>query len=148
MTLRPLLLALAAPLALAACGEPAEPDPAADTPPASTPGAPASASASQSGAPTGSLSAGSKASTASPAGDAAMGTVDSNPPGDACGASKVAPFVAQQATAAVRARLEAEVGHDRIRWVGPDTVVTMDFRSDRLNVMLDSNDVITGGKCQ
>ena len=73
--------------------------------------------------------------------------VDSNPPGDECGASKVAQFVSQKATSAVRARLAAEVGHDRIRWVGPDTVVTMDFRPDRLNVALDENDVITGGKC-
>ena len=73
--------------------------------------------------------------------------VDSNPPGDECGASKVAQFVSQEATPAVRARLTAEVGHNRIRWVGPDTVVTMDFRPDRLNVALDANDVITGGKC-
>ena len=75
------------------------------------------------------------------------GDVDSNPPGDTCGASKVAAFVAQEATPAVRARLASEVGHDRIRWVGPDTVVTMDFRPDRLNVTLDANDIITGGKC-
>lgn len=73
--------------------------------------------------------------------------VDSNPPGDECGASKVAQFVSQEATPAVRARLASEVGHDRIRWVGPDTFVTMDFRPDRLNVALDANDVITGGKC-
>lgn len=84
---------------------------------------------------------------ASPLATPAAGEVDSNPPGDACGASKVAAFVSQEATPAVRARLAKEVGHDRIRWVGPDTVVTMDFRPDRLNVTLDANDIITGGKC-
>ena len=73
--------------------------------------------------------------------------VDSLPEGDQCGASKVAAFVSQNATSEVRARVAAEVGHDRIRWVGPDTVVTMDFRPDRLNVMLDENGVITGAKC-
>lgn len=67
---------------------------------------------------------------------------------DACGASRVAPFVAKEATPAVRAEIAAEVGHDRIRWLDPDAVITMDFRSDRLNVMLDNAGIITGAKCQ
>ena len=78
---------------------------------------------------------------------AAAGDVDSLPEGDECGASKVATFVSQEATPAVRARIAAEVGHSRIRWIGPDTVVTMDFRPDRLNVTLDENDIITGARC-
>ena len=73
--------------------------------------------------------------------------IDSNPPGDDCGASQVAAFVAQEATPAVRARLAAKVGHNRIRWIGPDTVVTMDYSAARLNVTLDGSNVITGGRC-
>lgn len=66
---------------------------------------------------------------------------------DECGASRVARFVGQEATPEVRAEVQAEVGHGRIRWVGPDTVVTMDFRPDRLNMALDREDVITGASC-
>ena len=78
-------------------------------------------------------------------GDAA--DVNSNPPGDECGASKVATFVSQKATPAVRARVAAEVGHSTIRWIGPDTAVTEDYSIQRLNVTLDANDVITGANC-
>ncbi len=86
--------------------------------------------------------------TATPAATAGKADdVDSNPPGDECGASRVAAFVSQEATPAVRARLAAKVGHSRIRWVGPDTVVTMDYSAARLNVALDKDDVITGGRC-
>lgn len=78
---------------------------------------------------------------------ARAGDVDSLPEGDQCGASKVAQFVSQEATPAVRAQVAAEVGHTRIRWIGPDTVVTMDFSPERLNVLLDANDVISGARC-
>lgn len=85
---------------------------------------------------------------AAAAGDrASVDDADSLPEGDECGASKVAAFVSLTATPEVRAKVAADVGHNRIRWIGPDTVVTMDFRPDRLNVMLDGNDVITGAKC-
>lgn len=69
------------------------------------------------------------------------------PAEDECGSSEVEGFVGQEATPAVRTGIQEKVGHDRIRWVGPDTAVTMDFRPDRLNVMLDEANVITGGKC-
>ena len=67
--------------------------------------------------------------------------------GDACGAGKVSRYVGQEATPDVRARITADVGHTRIRWVGPDTVVTMDYSPERLNVTMDGNGVITGGNC-
>jgi hypothetical protein len=85
---------------------------------------------------------------AQPSTAAASGAVvDSNLPGDACGATKVVAFVSQKATAEVKRKVAAEVGHSTIRWVGPDTVVTQDYSPQRLNVTLDANDVITGGKC-
>ncbi|MGN3973289.1 I78 family peptidase inhibitor [Tsuneonella sp. SYSU-LHT278] len=128
-------------LAVAACADPA-PDGAASGGEAAPSG-----KAASDAQPVPSPPAAPGREGAAPPAKPAAGEVDSNPPGDACGASKVAAFVSQEATPAVRARLAREVGHDRIRWVGPDTVVTMDFRPDRLNVTLDANDIITGGKC-
>lgn len=140
------IIAGASALALGACTDSAAPEAEGGSPaPAAASTAPATAgeTSADSAAPAGDVP--TDAATARPA--TAARDVESNPPGDACGASKVASFVSQEATPAVRSRLKAEVGHDRIRWVGPDTVVTMDFRPDRLNVMLDANDIITGGKC-
>lgn len=142
--MRTLFLTLAATssLALAACAD-STPDDAAATYPA---GDATASDSTMTAAPEPSASA--PATTgAPPSAKTASADVDSNPPGDACGASKVAPFVSQRATTAVRAEVAKEVGHDRIRWVGPDTVVTMDYRADRLNVTLDANDIITGGNC-
>ena len=137
-----LTLAAASSLALVACAD-STPEDAAATDPA---GAPTASDGTMSAAPEATASA-PVTTGATPAAQTASNDVDSNPPGDACGASKVAQFVSQKATPAVRAEVAKEVGHDRIRWVGPDTVVTMDYRADRLNVTLDANDIITGGKC-
>lgn len=129
-------------LALAACGAPAESGAEATGDAAGSVAAGSSAEAAPDTAATATPGA---AATARPS--AGPQDIDSDSPGDTCGAGKVARFVSQEATPAVRARLTAEVGHDRIRWVGPDTAVTMDFRPDRLNVSLDEKDIITGGRC-
>lgn len=126
-------------VALSSCGDPGNTDPpAAETSLGETAGEQAAG--------------GESAATATPAVDATASAttaddVDSNPPGDACGASKVAAFASQKATAEVKARVAAAVGHDSIRWIGPDTAVTLDYSPGRLNVVIDDNDVITGGKC-
>lgn len=75
--------------------------------------------------------------------------------GDDCGAAKVTPFVGREATPAVRAEIVTAVGHDRIRWIGPETAVTMDYRQNRLNVDLKpaagadnaSANTITSARC-
>ena len=67
---------------------------------------------------------------------------------DACGASKVAPFVGRQDRPTTRADLAKAVGHENIRWIGPDDMVTMDFNEKRLNVLLDQTKrLITGARC-
>jgi len=147
------VLAAPAVLSLAACGD-------AGGPEASAEGDPVTAGASAAATPAeGAISATDPdtpvSNTPTPAGEATRAAtpaatrrlVDSNPPGDDCGASRVATFVAQEATPAVRTQVAAKVGHNRIRWVGPDTAVTMDFSPERLNVTLDRNDIITGGRC-
>ncbi|MBX7482125.1 I78 family peptidase inhibitor [Qipengyuania qiaonensis] len=65
-----------------------------------------------------------------------------------CGADRIGEFVSKTATPGVRADLTSKVGHEKIRWLTPDSVITMDIQEDRLNVMLDDNGVIIGAKCQ
>ena len=66
----------------------------------------------------------------------------------ACGADKARAFIGRQDRPTTRADLVKLVGHDRIRWLGPDDVMTMDYSEGRLNVMLDAQKrTITGVKC-
>lgn len=59
-----------------------------------------------------------------------------------CGADTIAGLVGQPVT-----EFEA-LGHTGpVRIIRPGDVVTMDYRSDRLNVMLDDQDVITRLAC-
>ena len=144
--MRPILLTAVAALALTACGERAATDSAA-TPAAS--GTTATTNATVSPVP-GSTSA--PGGTASPApGDTPMPGTSTPIPADAppseCGADKAAKFVGKIATPDVRAQVIEAVGHNRIRWIGPDTVVTMDFSPSRLNAELNAADRITGVRC-
>lgn len=134
------ILAGAATLALAACSDAGSPESMGEDGAVSTP-----SDAATSAAPDTPVSNSPSPGASAP--PEPMPAPDSTSADDECGAAKVSAYVAQEATPAVRTRLAADVGHDRIRWVGPDTVVTMDFRPDRLNVELDSAGVITGGKC-
>lgn len=123
------LLAPLAAMALAACSQ------ADDTAPEETvmsePGMPGSATGGDGAVP--------PMATPTPTGDEAQA--------DQCGASKLTRFVGQEATPAVRAEVQAEVGHASIRWVGPDTMVTEDYSPQRLNVAMDAAEVITGASC-
>ena len=64
-----------------------------------------------------------------------------------CGAGKAARFVGRTATPDVRAQVIEAVGHNRIRWIGPDDAVTMDFSESRLNADLTAANRITGFRC-
>ena len=141
-----LLLICAVPLALAACNETPPADPAV-TPTAS--GTTATTNATVSPVPGSTAAPGG---TASPApGDTPMpGTstpIPAGAPPSACGADKAAKFVGKNATPDVRAQVIEAVGHNRIRWLGPDTVVTMDFSEARLNADLNASNRITGFRC-
>lgn len=68
---------------------------------------------------------------------------DPNAPGaDACGAVQYAALVGKAIT-------EPGVPPEgpNVRYIRPDTQVTMDFRADRLNVDIDAAGVITGFRC-
>lgn len=70
-------------------------------------------------------------------------------PGEnACNADKARPWFGKKATPAVRAAVEKATGAKATRWLYPDSVVTMDFRQDRLNVTMDKGtDVIRSARC-
>lgn len=66
---------------------------------------------------------------------------------DLCGASKISFFVGKDDGAANRAGIVAATMTDNIRWLTPDMAVTMDYRSDRLNVRIDEQGKYTGFDC-
>ncbi len=67
---------------------------------------------------------------------------------NACNGEKVKAWVGKKATTEVRAAVAAATGAKSIRWLYPDSVVTQDFREDRLNVRIDKGtDVIRSASC-
>lgn len=56
---------------------------------------------------------------------------------DACGASKVAPWIGKEATVPVRIEVAKASAAADDRWIYPDSVVTQDFSPDRLNVVME-----------
>ena len=135
-------LAVTASLALNACSETTEP--------AATSGTPASmatTNAKVEPVPTETVKPPRPASPGSSTG-ASPGASPPEGEKDTCGAPKVAQFVGRQDRPTTRADLAKAVGHDNIRWIGPDDVVTMDYSSERLNVLLDTTKrLITGARC-
>jgi len=105
--MRMMIISAVAMLALAACGQTAEPPPPAPEPETPVVVAPTNA----------------EEATAQ----------------DTCGASQYASMVGTQIAAATFP--------EGVRTIAPDTVVTQDFRADRLNVLVDANGVITGFQC-
>lgn len=67
---------------------------------------------------------------------------------NACNGDKVKAWFGQKATAAVRAEVAAATGARTIRWLYPDSIVTQDYREDRLNVRMDKGtDIIRSASC-
>lgn len=67
---------------------------------------------------------------------------------DACGASKVAPWIGKESTVPVRSAVAKASGAASDRWIYPDSVVTQDFRPDRLNVVMEhGTDKIVSAHC-
>lgn len=64
-----------------------------------------------------------------------------------CRNDPVAGFVGQTATADLGTRMLAASGARTLRWGGPNTAMTMDFRPDRLTVTYDEKMVITAARC-
>ena len=134
---RTLLLAFAAPLALAACtATEATPEtaesatPAREDPPMTTP------------APV-------PESTRTPAGETTQPPpVEPEDSSDRCGADKVrARWTGALPTEEVKADIAAKVGDRPIRYYGMGDPITMDFSEDRLNVVLGKDGRIARFRC-
>lgn len=69
-------------------------------------------------------------------------------PADACNAAAVKPWTGKRATAAVRNEVARATRAASIRWLYPDSIVTQDYRVDRLNITMDKRtDIIRSAKC-
>jgi hypothetical protein len=64
-----------------------------------------------------------------------------------CNADRVQPLVGREATPDLIARAQQRSGARTVRVIRPGMAVTMDFRSDRLNLDLDGTDTITAARC-
>jgi hypothetical protein len=64
-----------------------------------------------------------------------------------CDAEELGNFVGRPATPGLGKRMLRRSGAELFRWVRPGTVVTMDFRPDRLTVEVDGADRVTAARC-
>ncbi|WP_120717893.1 I78 family peptidase inhibitor [Tsuneonella amylolytica] len=71
-----------------------------------------------------------------------------DPGPNACNADKVQPWIGKAATPAVRTAVGKATGAGTIRWLYPDSIVTKDYRVERLNVSIDKgSDIIRSARC-
>ena len=146
--MRSILLVAAAALALCACNQTAPGETAASGTP-SAPATMATTNATIEPVPT-SIAPASPSPAPSPSKTAMSATTPPPPaaaPYSECGADKAAKFVGRNATPDVRAQVIEAVGHNRIRWIGPDDAVTMDYSEERLNAELDAGGRIRIFRC-
>ena len=85
-------------------------------------------------APVAATEAGAKTTPESPMDEASPSLNENEPDATACGADKLDRWLNVLPTETVREEIRETVGHDRIRYIAPGDVVTMDLRPDRLNV--------------
>ena len=69
------------------------------------------------------------------------------PVADGCNAAAAGDAIGRKDTPALRAEVTRKVGHGRIRWLPPGSIVTQDLRSDRLNVDIDAGGVVVRTRC-
>ena len=78
--------------------------------------------------------AGARTNPESPMDEASPAPNRDEPDATVCGADKLDRWLNVLPTETVKTEIAETVGHDRIRYIAPGDVVTMDFRPDRLNV--------------
>jgi len=67
--------------------------------------------------------------------------------GKVCRAEGLNEFVGRPATPELAAAARDRAGAASVRWLQPGTVVTMEFREDRLNIHLDARNRVTRLAC-
>lgn len=66
---------------------------------------------------------------------------------DTCGTAAAGDAIGRKDTPALRTEVARKVGHGRIRWLPPASIVTQDYREDRLNVDIDAGGVVVRARC-
>lgn len=64
-----------------------------------------------------------------------------------CATTRLGGLVGQIASTAVGTEAMRGANARTIRWIRPGDMVTMDYRTDRLNIDLDASNRITGFRC-
>lgn len=78
---------------------------------------------------------------------AANPVVPGTPEGGLCADNQFDRFKGQPATAELGQRIKAESGARTLRWLPKGTIITMEYRSDRVNVRLDENNRVESVHC-
>ena len=68
-------------------------------------------------------------------------------PPASCDATEAQQFIGRQAGEGLGKTILDMTRSRSLRWGGPDSVFTMDFREDRVNVLYDANGIITRIYC-
>lgn len=68
-------------------------------------------------------------------------------PGAMCDAAPVQYLIGRSRSDALGAEALRRSGARSLRWIRPGDMVTMDFRTDRLNIDLDEQGRVTGLRC-
>ena len=69
------------------------------------------------------------------------------PVGGTCKGEGLSSFVGQDATEATGSELLKQSGANTLRWVPKGSMITMEFRADRVTVYLDANNEIERVSC-
>lgn len=64
-----------------------------------------------------------------------------------CSSDAVSSLIGKQASAALLEQARERAGAETARLVGPDDIVTLDYRSQRLNLQVDQAGVVRGASC-
>jgi hypothetical protein len=74
-------------------------------------------------------------------------SAEPEPAANECGANKLGAYLNQLPTSDAMLKIRTTIGHERIRTINPGDAVTMDFRSDRLNVEIGEDGRIKRLRC-
>ena len=72
---------------------------------------------------------------------------ESSPPPEGCDATGLADLTGRPASQELGAEALRRSGARTVRWIRPGDAVTMDYRSDRLNISLDAAGRVEGFNC-
>ena len=65
----------------------------------------------------------------------------------ACDSAKAQKLVGREATSALAKEALRLTGASMMRWIAPDSVVTQDYREDRLNIHVDADNKVVRFAC-